>query len=99
MIAARMAAGGSSRRSIAVPVAELWLAFILWTAVFRSLSAAVGAPIGGGGSGELSHLFSRFAALEGSTRLWMVAGMVAAVAVLGHLLWSLRRTMSGSIRT
>lgn len=98
MIVARMAAGGAPARRIALPVVELWLAFILWIAVFRSLSAAIGAPIGGGESGEASGLFSRFAALEWSTRIWAAAGVVASVAIAAHLLWSLRRTMSGSIR-
>ena len=99
MIAARVVARGAPARRVALLVAELWLAFILWIAVLGSVGRAVGAPIGGAARAEVSGLTIRLGALDGSVRVWAIAGAVASVAVVGHLIWSLRRLMSGSIRS
>lgn len=99
MIAARMAAGGSSPGRIALCVGELWAAFVLWVAVLGSLSAALGGPTATPAGGKLSDLSSRLAALEGAARLWAIAGAAASAAIIAHLLWSLRRTMSSGIGT
>jgi hypothetical protein len=98
MIAARVAARGAPARRVALLVGELWLAFILWVSVLASVCRAVRAPSGGGARAEASDLAARLGALEGPVRLWAIAGAAASVAVLGHLIWSLRRLMSGSIR-
>jgi len=99
MIAARVVARGAPARRAALPVAELWLAFFLWIAVLGSVGRAVGAPIGGDARTNASDFVARLGALDGSARIWAIAGVVASVAVLGHLVWSLRRLMSGSIRS
>ena len=91
MIAARMAAAGAPARRIAVPVAELWLVFVLWIAVLKSLSSSIGMPVGGGQADELRDLASRLSGLPGPARLWVLAGGSASVALLAHLMWSLRR--------
>ncbi len=98
MIVARMAAGGAPPRRIAVPIAEIWLVFILWIAIFGSLSRAIGTPVGAGEAAELYDLLGRFAALHGSARLWAIAGAAVTVAIVTHLMWSLQRTMSQHIR-
>jgi hypothetical protein len=98
LIVARMGAGGASARNIALPVAELWLAVALWVALLRSVSVAIGTPVGTGAGSELRELASRFARLDAAARTWSIAGAVAAVGVVAHLMWSLRRTMSQQIR-
>ena len=97
MIAARVVARGAPVRRVALLVAELWVAFILWIAVLGLVCRAVGEPSGDGAQAEVSDLAARLGALEGPARLWAVAGAAASVALLGHLVWSLRRLMSGSI--
>ena len=99
MIAVRVVARGAPARRAALLVAELWLAFVLWLAVLASVGRAVGAPIGGDARTEASGLASRLGALDGSARVWAIAGAVASLAVLGHVIWSLRRLTSGSIRS
>jgi hypothetical protein len=98
MIAARVVARGAPPRRVALLVGELWLAFILWVAVLALVCRSVGAPSGGSARAEVSDLAARLGALDGSVRLWAIAGAAASVAVVGHLIWSLRRLMSGSIR-
>jgi hypothetical protein len=98
MIAARVVTRGAPARRVALLVAELWLAFILWIAVLRSVGGSAGAPIVGDARSGASGLATRLGALDGSARVWAIAGAVASVAVLGHLIWSLRGLMSGSAR-
>lgn len=99
MIVVRMLAQGVAPRRIVVPIGELWLAFVLWMVVLRSVAGAVGAPQGAGPVSEISDLPSRLAAVEGPARAWMVAGLAVSLAAMGHLFWSLQRLMSGSIRS
>ena len=98
MIAARMAAAGAPARRIAVPIAEIWLVFVLWIVIFGSVSRAIGTPAGTSEATELRDLLGRFSALEGASRLWALAGAAVSVAIVTHLMWSLQRTMSQHIR-
>ena len=91
----RMHAGGATAWQIAFPVIELWVTFVLWVAIFRSLSAAIGTPEGGSAFGELGDLGSRIAKLPASTRSWLFAGAGISLALLAHLMWSLGRAMRG----
>ena len=93
MIIFRMLAGGATARQIAFPVIELWVTFILWVAIFRSLSAAVGTPEDGSALGELGDLWSRIGTLPAGARSWLCAGVAIPAALLGHLLWTLGRAM------
>ncbi len=94
MIAFRMAAGGARPRRIATVVGELWLALIIWTAVFRAIGVTIGAPVGEGELGELRNLGARLASVSGSARIWIGAGVMVSVALVAHLMWSLRRSLS-----
>jgi hypothetical protein len=95
LIAQRMHAGGRPAREIAVLVVELWVAFGLWIAIFRSLAARIGAPAGEGALGELDQLGRRIASLPAPDRWMMLGGTVLGAAILVHLLWSLSRAMRG----
>lgn len=95
MVIFRMLTSGATARQIAFPVIELWVTLILWVAIFRALSGAVGTPAGGGAGGELSDLGTRIARLPAGTRTWLFSGAGIAVALLVHLLWTLGRAMRG----
>lgn len=99
MIVARMLSQGVTPRRMLVPVAELWLVFVFWMVVLRSVAGAAGAPQGGGPVSEISDLPSRLAAVEGPAQAWIVAGLALSLAAVCHLFWSLQRLMSGSIRS
>jgi hypothetical protein len=94
LIVVRLGAGGASAPRILVPVAELWITFGLWILLFRSLAAVAGTPHGASGVDELHDIGARLAALTGAQRWWMAAVAAVAVALCGHLLWSLRRAMA-----
>jgi hypothetical protein len=96
MVIFRMLASGATARQIAFPVIELWVTLILWVAIFRAVSAAIGTPEGGGAGWELGDLGTRIARLPASTRIWLFSGVGVAVALLVHLLWTLGRAMRGN---
>ena len=98
MIVLRMAAGGVGAARIAVSIAELWLAVIIWIAVFQTIGEATGAPAGSGEAAELRGLDSLLAGVSGAARLWLLLGVVAAGALAAHLMWSLSRTKYVGIR-
>lgn len=98
LIIYRLRAGGATAWQIALPVIELWVAFILWIAIFRSLSAAIGTPEAASAGGELQRLGERITKLPAATKTWLVAGVGISLAILIHLLWSMGRVMGGSIR-
>jgi hypothetical protein len=91
MVVVRLGAAGESSRRIAVLVAELWLAVVLWIVIFWSLAAATGIPEGTGGVEHVRELGARLAALPSTTRLLTIAGVVASIALVAHLMWSVRR--------
>lgn len=95
MVIFRMLANGATARQIAFPVIELWVTLILWVAIFRAQSAAIGTPEGGGAGGEMSDLGTRIAKLPAGTRTWLLVGAGTAAALLVHLLWTLGRAMRG----
>jgi len=99
MIVLRMAAGGVTSARIAVSVAELWLAVIIWIAVFRAIGGATGAPAGSGEAAELRGLGARIAGVSGAARLWLLLGVAASVALAAHLMLSLSRTKYVGIRS
>lgn len=91
LVAFRMQAGGASARRIAPVVGELWVALGLWVVIFRALGAELGVSGAGGAAGELRELGARLAALPAGRRTWFAATGAVALAILGHLVWSLRR--------
>ena len=99
MIVLRMAAGGVPASRIALSIAELWLTFVIWVAVFQTIGRAAGAPAGSGEVAELRTLASRLAGVSGAARLWLLLGDGASVALAAHLMWSLSRTKYVGIRS
>ena len=95
MIVLRMAAGGVAAARIAVSIAELWLAVIIWIAVFQAIGEATGAPAGSGEVAELRGL----AGVSEAARMWLLLGIGASVALAAHLMWSLSRTKYAGIRS
>ncbi|MGD0111307.1 MAG: hypothetical protein ABSD48_05535 [Armatimonadota bacterium] len=95
MVIFRMLASGATARQIAFPVVEVWVTLILWVAIFRALSAAIGTPEGVSAGGELGDLGARVARLPAGTRTWLLSGAGIAAALLVHLLWTLGRAMRG----
>ena len=98
MIVLRMAAGGVPAARIALSIAELWLTFIIWIAVFQTIGEATGAPAGSGEVAELRGLASLLAGVSGAARLWLLLGVTASVALAAHLMCSLSRTKYVGIR-
>jgi len=94
MIVARLGAAGLPARRIALTIIELWAVFAVWAAVFQSVSRTIGLPVGRGQGEELRDLVSRLAALPARARLWPMLGLAASLALLGHLVWSLREGRS-----
>lgn len=97
LVFVRLGAAGLPTRRIAVPIIELWLTVAIWIAVLQQVSATLGQPTGGSGLAELQDLGARFAALDGATRLWIGVGLAASVALVAHLLVTLRRMMSEGV--
>lgn len=91
LVAFRMQAGGAPARRIAPVVGELWVALALWVLIFRALGAELGVSEAGGAVGELRAVGARLAALPAGRRAWFAATGAVALAILAHLLWSLRR--------
>ena len=89
MMAAGMGSQGTSVRTIALLLIEMWALFAIWTAFCW---ASVG-RLGAAGGPEASSLVSRLWKLEGPHRWWGVAGVVVSAAILFHLLWALRKAM------
>lgn len=99
MIVMRMSAAGMPGRKIALPVAELWLALAVWVAVLRAIAGATGSAVGADATAEIGDLAARAASIQGAGRLWAVAGLTLAVGLAAHLIWFLRRSMSGNVRS
>jgi len=89
MMAARMGSQGTSARTIALLLIEMWALFAIWMAFGW-------ASVGSDAFGEASSFVSRLGRLEGPHRWWGVAGVVVSVAILSHLLWALRKVMRGT---
>ncbi len=99
MIVFRMAAGGVPAPRIALYIGELWLTFVIWVAVFRTIGQAAGAAAGSGELSELRGLASRLAGVSGAARLWLLLGVGASLALAAHLMWSLSRIKYAGIRS
>ena len=92
MIVLRMAAGGVTAARIAVSIAELWLAVIIWITVFQTIGDAIRSPAGSGEAANPRGLDALLAGISGAASLWLILGGIASVALAAHLMWSLSRT-------
>jgi len=90
MIVVRLAAGGMSSMRVAVSVVELWAAVAIWIAVFHTLGSEIVLSEGPGGA-EVRSLIARIAELPRQARSWTIVGLIASIAIAGHLMLSLRR--------
>jgi hypothetical protein len=93
MIVVRLGAAGEPSRRIAMAAVELWLALALWTAAMWFLGTGAGdregLSIAEAAGGRLAELCWR-------SRVLLFAGLVASVAMVGHLIWLLRRATPGA---
>jgi hypothetical protein len=91
MIAVQLTAAGAGRTRTVVALLELWVLMGIWIIIFSSVGAAVGAPAGSGGIGELRDLASRLAELPRAARVRLAVGLIVSVGLAAHLIWSLGR--------
>ncbi len=97
LIAFRMRASGATVGQIVLPVIELWVACVLWIAIFASLSATVGRPEGSSAVGEAQQLEARLAGLPAAAKVRLAVGAGISLAILFHLLWTMSRAMRGAV--
>jgi hypothetical protein len=97
LIAYRMRASGAATGQIALPVIELWVACILWIAIFASISETLGRPESGSAAGEARQFGTRLAELSAPAKGWLAVGAGSAVAILLHLLWTMGKVMRGEV--
>jgi len=96
MIFVRMWSNGASVRRIAASIIQLGVAVTAWIVLFSWLASMIGARTEAGARSDPAGMIIRLARLEGGTRVWAVAVIGLSVAILAHLLWSMRRAMQGS---
>jgi len=89
MMAASMGSQGTSARTVALLLIEMWALFAIWVAFCW-------ASVGADALGEASTFVSRLGRLDARHLWWGAAGAVVSVAILSHLLWGLRKAMRGT---
>ena len=94
MLVARMRAGGVPAQHASMLIAQLWLTIGVIVALFVAISQVLGAPAAARGlRAELEDIGHRFGALGAESKSMLVIGVVLAVGLFAHLLYSLSRAM------
>ncbi len=93
LVVARMKSAGTSNRSVALLVAELWAVFALWIGVLWAAATKLGVEPGAGGVPDVRTLLRHAAGLSGVERVLLVLSLLLGIAVFIHLMWALPRAM------
>jgi hypothetical protein len=90
LLVVRLGSLGVSRGQIVGIVIEVWLTFALIIGVFALLQQFIGPVPQSGFPGEIVAQLAQLNRLPGWQRLLIYGGLVAAVILFAHFLWSFR---------